>query len=502
MKPSTRGAFCAAALAAIALSTAPAYAAEVSIKETAGDTNTAVLTFDAAPGEDNQLTIRSRSKSGDFLHLEVLDAGAPVNPGPGCTGGGALGTPVACEMHVPRSTEQKSDGKIVLPVPGTGWSDSMSIQLGDGNNVFDGSSFTARYAESVSMNVVSGAGRDRVLTGGGYDKVDPGPGLDEVHSGGADDRVEATPQPDGPDLYDLGSSGDTISYQQRTTPVIVRGSTGGAPGEKDSILGAYELIGGSAGDTLTGRYGQIVGGPGDDTLAIPPRHDRREGANFYSLEGGPGDDTLSAGSGRRDGYDDVHGGAGADVLYGREGEDFLFGGAGADVIHGDGGPDRIQAGTGNDVSFGGPGPDVVVGETDEGDEAPTDGPDDDTIYGGRGDDMIEEGRGSDRLDGGPGRDQLDGGFGADRLMGGGSRDFLVGDKGFDRLFGGGGSDRLLSGRYRLDEDAVFFFGAPNDGHDLVDCGPGHDFAAANPWDPSEGCETVRIVRPRKIDDAR
>jgi len=481
----------ATALTAVGLSAPPAMAAEVSVAENPGDPNTAVLTFTASPGENNHLTIHSLSRETEFLHLEVLDTGAAVTPGPGCSGGGSLAAPVACQMHVPRETEQKLDRKVVLPVPGTGWSDSMSIRLGDGDNFFDGSSFTGLYSESVSMDVTSGDGRDQILTGGGHDEIDPGAGADTVRSGEAIDRVEATPRPDGPDLYDLGGDGNVVSYEKRTTPVLVNGTSGGAPGEDDTILGIDELFGGSAGDTVSGEFGYIDGGPGDDRLTISPRSNPR---GYHTLRGGPGNDFLSAGDGHGGGYNSVHGGLGDDVIHGRGGEDFLYGAAGDDVVYGEGGRDLVEAGAGEDVSYGGAGPDSFF-ETGEGGEPISYAAGKDVVHGGPGNDFAEEDLGPDLLYGGSGNDQLGGGPGADTLIGGGGNDFLVGDTGFDRLFGEEGSDRLVSGRFRPGQDSGFYTGAPDDGRDLDDCGPGRDSVTANPWDPHKQCETARTVRP-------
>jgi hypothetical protein len=50
--------------------------------------NKAALVFTAAAGEQNQVTVTESAKSGDLVNLQVIDAGAPLSPGPSCSGGG------------------------------------------------------------------------------------------------------------------------------------------------------------------------------------------------------------------------------------------------------------------------------------------------------------------------------------------------------------------------------------------------------------------------------
>ena len=65
---------------------------------------------------------------------------------------------------------------------------------------------------------------------------------------------------------------DTVSYQGYSAPVTVtldREYNDGAAGQQDNVLNDIEIIvGGSAGDTLTGDANPqtLIGGPGADTL--------------------------------------------------------------------------------------------------------------------------------------------------------------------------------------------------------------------------------------------
>jgi hypothetical protein len=81
---------------------------------------------------------------------------------------------------------------------------------------------------------------------------------------------------------------------------------------------------------------QVLGGDGNDTLAVEPA--ALGLAPAVTLEGGEGDDGLT-------------GAGGADLLLGSEGNDTLAGGEGAD---------RLDAAGGSDVADGGGGPDSIV----------------------------------------------------------------------------------------------------------------------------------------------
>jgi len=109
----------------------------------------------------------------------------------------------------------------------------------------------------------------------------------------------------------------------------------------------------------------------------------------------------------------------------------------------------------------------------------------DTLTGGGGSDTLIGGAGNDRLIGGAGNDRLIGGAGNDRLIGGAGNDRLIGGAGNDTLVGGPGKDTIVAGQ---GNDTV----RARDGQkDAVDCGRGHDVAAADRIDAiSSNCEVV------------
>jgi Ca2+-binding RTX toxin-like protein len=384
-----------ALLVLIALPTA-AGAATVSVAEETGVPNQAQLSFLAAPGEANAALVAISAREGDFLKLTVIDAGAPLAAGSGCSGGGAPGAAVTCTIHKPKAADlQIVGGKVIQPLSDTEWDVEFAVDLGDGTNSFDAGGVTAggQSSDQVGMTVTGGGGEDTIRTGGGDDVVDPGRGRDEVRGGGGFDRVLATPAPDGEDLYDLGPEIGKVDYSRRTEPVYLDGQRAGAVGELDLLIaGVPYLAGGTAADRLTGSGGKefLEGNGGDDTLA-----------------GGDGDDELYGGAGD----DRLHGGRGDDVAGGEAGDDTLGGGAGDDLLWDLRGrfepgsaiimPGQLNA-NGRDLAIGGTGRDA--------------------IDLGRGSDRAFGGRGADRIHGRPGPDRLAGGAGADLLDCGTGRD--------------------------------------------------------------------------------
>jgi CSLREA domain-containing protein len=150
------------------------------------------------------------------------------------------------------------------------------------------------------------------------------------------------------------------------------------------------------------------------------------------------------------------------------GADFLVGTQGADYICGLGGGDTIDGRGGNDSIFG--------------------------------DDCNRSLITPRPLPGGNGNDRLYGGNGNDTIHGGGGNDVLFGDGGNDRLFGDAGSDRLTGGAGKN----VYHGGRGNDRisarngkRELVDCGPGRDFAVVDRFDRVRHCETVRHSQSRR-----
>ncbi len=460
------GALVALALGALSIALpAPASAATVSVSKQLGNTNVALLEFQADPGESNQVTMTIESYTGPVYgtpwteptyRIQIVDKGAAIKAGAGCTSPEVVGGPAGCSMPASRGPQYESCGggaKCLLAIPGTAWEGRMTVALGEGDNSLDASALP-RESDGEGIDVVasSGDGDDSIATAAGKDRIDPGAGSDEVHSGLSDDYVEATGAVDGPDLYDLGEGAiDQVSYRRRSVPVFLSGNAAGSPGESDRLAGVEMVAGGSAADALTG-------GP------------------VYRLVGNAGDDRIT----------------------GTNGKDLIAGGEGNDVLVGNGDVDNITGDLGDDLLYGGEGNDTLADHIDWLSNPGEAGGGNDAAFGLGDGDRIELGGGDDRGEGGEGNDLLYGGEGDDKLSGGDGKDAVIGEGGSDQLLGGAGPDHLFSSR----SPQPIYTDAPQPldyASDRVNCGPGEDRATVNPWDrvkvnrrdQENRCETVR-----------
>jgi Ca2+-binding RTX toxin-like protein len=310
------------------------------------------LSFLAATGESNRVTVALTAEEDGYLTLEIKDAGSPLSAGTGCVGGGAPGQPAFCRLHEVVAHELCIKG-CAPPQYGENWRVSMVFDLGDGNDSLLASDLTPQTP--VPMVVTSGPGTDQISTAAGDDSVDPGAGADVVETGAGSDRVEATFVPDGPDFYDLGENTsesretDKLSYDDRLAPVTIQSGEGGAEGEGDELRGVETLVGGSGNDRLVGDGGirRLEGGDGADVLIGGKGRSRiLGGADGDLLVGGPQRDEL-----RESSRDD----SGDDVARGMGGGDLIVLGSGNDRAFSGRGDDRLQGGPGHDALGCGPG---------------------------------------------------------------------------------------------------------------------------------------------------
>ena len=200
-------------------------------------------------------------------------------------------------------------------------SSAVAVTL-DGSN--DAVAAVGGVAEDVIRNI------ENVFGGTGADLL-TGDGLANLIRGGA-----------GADILDGGGGVDTADYRDKTLAVVV--TLGGAAGSavrvgsatEDTIRNFENVLGGSAGDTLTGDdLANFLGG--------------NDGADF--LAGGLGNDVLDGGAGidsadfrEKSGAISVtlNGAANAQVMVNGIAEDTLrnveniFSGSGADTLTGDG----------------------------------------------------------------------------------------------------------------------------------------------------------------------
>jgi Ca2+-binding RTX toxin-like protein len=299
----------AAAVAGVLLAhPAPGDAATASVTESCGKgggvTCFAHLWVAAAPGERNDVRV---TPVGD--DLLVSDS-----------------TPVIAE----ETCEARPDGSALChPRNGRPWI-VAHLELGD----LDDSAAVA--GDLVGAAYDGGSGDDRLLGGPAGSSFRGGSGDDVMVGGEGDDFFDEGGAPNGNDVMSGGGQttfgnpplrmGDVVSYADRVRPVraVIGGrAEGGERGEHDRIGADVEvLLGGHAGDTLTGD------------------------ASADYLNGAHGDDVL-------------RGRGGEDLLYGSRGNDRIFDGRGIDRVRAGPGRDRIRSGAGPDDIAAGPGNDVI-----------------------------------------------------------------------------------------------------------------------------------------------
>ncbi|MDX6689226.1 MAG: hypothetical protein QOG15_683 [Solirubrobacteraceae bacterium] len=236
-----------------------------------------------SPGEANRITVSEQATSATVFYE---DLGAVITVGTGCT---------SIDAHHASCANAESSNPIV--------------NAGDGDD-------TVNSTPSISLSADGGLGADVLVGSTTGDALNGGGGLgDVVIGGGGDDTLSdgdgVGGTPIDADRLDGGGGKDTISYEGRTTPVIV---------DLGSVLQAGE------GNQLT-SFESVTGGGGAD-------HITGTAANNL-LGGGGGDDVVA-------------GGKGVDYIYGGKGNDRIDAAAGNDRVFPEEGNDRVSLGSGND----------------------------------------------------------------------------------------------------------------------------------------------------------
>lgn len=191
-----------------------------------------------------------------------------------------------------------------------------TILGGSGDDRLRGSGGTSSLEGERGRDTLRGAGGDDDLTGGpGRDRLFGGPGDDELIDGETDAQAAS-------DLFRGGRSrdtagpdrGDAIDYSKRRRALDINLARDrvNMSAERDIVRGAESVVGGSGDDRLSGD--------GDDN----------------GLDGRGGDDRL-------------RGRGGDDIPMGDGGNDRVDGNAGNDVVWGNGGTDRLSGGSGDDA---------------------------------------------------------------------------------------------------------------------------------------------------------
>ena len=336
----------------------PRFASRRSAARACSSPQSSTLIFEATPGEQNDVELRISAQTATDVTYSVTDATSPTVPGAGCSGGGAPGGEVLCQLKISRPANCVRT--ICLDL---GRKVFLRIRLGDGDDSLAASALPADDGGHgvFETETQAGEGDDTVLGSTGTDRIDPGPGADRVEAGsGGDSTVAATAAPDGADHLDLGAGGDFISYTAALGGISIsldEIANDGAAGEGDNVLGAEALYGGAGDDSLSGANQpetasawpeSLNGGAGDDVIAGNEGDDFIRGdAGSDRITGGPGDDHIEEYGAQPN---RISGGSGQDDLFGGSRGDRIIGGTGADLISGYGGGDAL---------FGGRGPDVL-----------------------------------------------------------------------------------------------------------------------------------------------
>ncbi len=396
-----------------------------------------------------------------------------------------------------------------------GANDDVLTGLG-GKDVLDGGTGadTARYSEKTTSVVVTlngdsdvslmigGVAEDTLrgienITGDTAADTITGDSLANVFDGGLGDDILAGLA--GNDVLDGNGGVDTASYAESAAAVVMTlagaadttVTIGGVA--EDTIRNIENIIGGTAGDTITGdslantlsgRGGADIldGGAGIDTASYAEATDAvavtLNGATAAQVTvGGSADDTIRN-------IENLIGGSGDDTFQGDLLVNALSGGAGDDTLAGMGGLDVLDGGLGSDTASFADKTLAVVVTLNGGLPviAKVGGINDDTLRN------IENvtGGGADRITGGVGIDIIDGGTGIDTAIysdttgpisvvlngstnamvtiGGVAQDIIrnieniVGGSGIDQIVGdalvnvidGGGGDDLLRGGGGID----------------------------------------------------
>jgi len=370
--------------------------------------------------------------------------------------------------------------------------ETAKIRTGSGDDTL---AFNGTGAALLS----GGGGDDRLFGGSGADTLDGGKGSDWVVYS-AEAHVDLTDSANNTGA----AAGDVLISIERVSAGSVIG------GDRSNELHGHDLFGRGGNDTLVSvdAYqivldggagndllqvggvegpidGTVLGGAGDDTLAISASFDDGNPIAGLVQDGGDGIDTLDfqgsyfgAQQGASytagvNGFENLAGtkygdhftaGAGGSVLLGREGNDYLQGAEGADsldggnqkdFLSGGGGDDTLLGGGNNDTLIGGAGADLLDGgngidtvtyeDAAEGVGADLAG----TGVGGVGDGAGDIFRDVENVIGSAMNDTLSGNDAANLLIGGAGDDALAGGGGDDTLIGGSGAD-YLDGKSGLD----------------------------------------------------
>jgi Ca2+-binding RTX toxin-like protein len=458
------------------------------------------INFDAAAGEDNDLTIDRVGAVYRFTDAP----GIVITPAGDCSAVGNVGTcPVAEVSDLRAFTDDLNDEIRVSSTigPEVGF---VFIGGGDGNDFLssdaqgdtqmNGDDDFGTPGEDIlvggpaSQTMIGGGDDDVMTANAGEDRLIIQEGNDILNAGVGDDLMDGgfAGGSDGPDRLSGGPGFDRVDMRSRNDDLVV--DIDGVADDGAGCPGA-----GCEGDNVLPDVEDVSTGGGNDRLTGSPNPDR--------LNTEDGDDVMSGLAGADQmqssgGDDQLFGGPGGDSLFGSDGGDLLSGGAGEDVFNYeffDDDRDEFSGGGGID-SISGAGDEPVQvslnGRADDGFRAllftvPKDNVrgDIEDIEGSDGGDLLVGSSRPNEITANSGRDRIIGRGGRDGLIGGRGADRMVGGRGIDFISGGGGPDRIASRDGKRDE---------------VRCGSALDRLRADRADSFDpDCDKVTLPRRRR-----
>ncbi len=309
---------------ALVLAAVPAASAQAGTLSVSGTT----ITYQAAPGEANFVTVNWGNVGAGPDFIPVLDDHAPITPIPPCV---ADDVGARCES--------------------AGTNPTWIVRLGDGNDIASSSN---DHAVGHHVEFYGEEGDDDLESDGSSDLLDGGPGNDEL----TPDEDDAGPG----DVVVGGPGEDTLQTGNPTGasgPIAVSFdgvANDGYPGENDNYGTDME-------DLSAPSTAPSINFVGNDVRNVVQL--RSQSAD--TVKGLGGDDLIDGANGN----DVLDGGDGNDTIFGGGNDDTITGGPGVDSLSGEGsssglfisiaGNDRIDARDGNAENLNcGPGADTAI----------------------------------------------------------------------------------------------------------------------------------------------
>lgn len=269
------------------------------------------LFYLAGPGETNDLEI-TLAPGG----TTIVDNGATIDPGAGCTVVSA--NEITCAEGLPwvRLRDGNDTSMIVTGhagVLGGEGDDELSICAACSGSLYGNDGNDHLVGGDLVGILDGGAGNDTIEGGAGNEQLVGQTGNDLITGGGGADTIAPGLGTDG---VDGGADRDTLNYSSARGPMLVDLKSGVALGQGPDQFDNVENVTGSRfGDDLRGNglVNRILGGNGADVIR---------------------------GRGERD---FLYAGGGSDIVYSYDGIlDHVSGGDGFDRAHVDRGLDRVQ----------------------------------------------------------------------------------------------------------------------------------------------------------------